>query len=82
MMQGYEQKMKEKRREIVTLAWLTAALSRQKKLPRLESLLAETEKENRKKTAEEAKQEFIELLQRLGGEENEHAGELGSKDRG
>jgi len=54
-------------RERVELAWVTAALSRQKKLPRLERLLKPEARKRAMRTPEQARAEFEELKERLGG---------------
>ncbi len=49
-------------------AWLSAALERQKRLPRLKALLNRKQTEQKYKTPEEAKEELQELISRLGGD--------------
>lgn len=54
-------------RDRIELAWATAALSRQKKLPRLEKLLKPEGRKRALRDPEEARREFEELKERLGG---------------
>ncbi|WP_374711538.1 hypothetical protein [Symbiobacterium terraclitae] len=60
-------RMEQGARERVELAWATAALSRQKKLPRLEKLLKPETRKRTLRDPEEARREFEELKERLGG---------------
>lgn len=59
MAEGYKWRQEQRQQELTVLAWSTAALMRQKKLPRLERLLKKGE--GQKKTAEEARREWEEL---------------------
>lgn len=54
-------------RERVELAWAVAALTRQRKLPRLEKLLKPETRKRALRDPEEARREFEELKERLGG---------------
>jgi len=66
MAEGYRWRQEQRQQELTVLAWTTAALIRQKKLPRLERLLKSPESERHKKTAEEARREWEELQKEFG----------------
>lgn len=61
---GYRWRQEQRQQELTVLAWMTAALMRQKKLPRLEKLLKQEKKEEQK-SADERRREFEELLRDL-----------------
>lgn len=63
MLAGYRWAQEQRQRELTQQAWLIAALSRQKKLPELERLLAGKRPDNR--TPEERRQDWEELKRRL-----------------
>lgn len=66
MAEGYRWRQEQRQQELTVLAWTTAALMRQKKLPRLERLLKPSKSEEKNKSAEERRKEFEELMREFG----------------
>lgn len=64
MAEGYRWRQEQRQQELTVLAWTTAALMRQKKLPRLEKLLKPFRKQE--KSSEELQQEWEELRKEFG----------------
>ena len=64
MAEGYRWRQEQRQQELTVLAWTTAALMRQKKLPRLEKLLKPFGKQE--KLSEELQQEWEELRKEFG----------------
>jgi len=56
MVEAYQRTQTNKRNDLVTLAWLTASLSRQQKMPALKSLLIE---EKPKVSKEQAPEQMV-----------------------
>jgi hypothetical protein len=60
-------RLERQSRDRVELAWATALFSRQKRLPPLERVLKPAQRERTMRTPEQARAEFEELKERLGG---------------
>lgn len=65
MIEAYKVRRKLMDNDITTNAWLTAMFYRQKRLPRLERFLHKTKKRKSKKSIEQARKEYYELVQRF-----------------
>jgi len=69
--EGYKVRRQIADNDITTNAWLTAAFSRQKRLQKLEKFLHKFPSQKKKKSVEQARKEYYELLERFnqkGGE--------------
>jgi hypothetical protein len=63
--EGYTLKQKEKRQALISLAWYIEAFARQKRLPRLEKLLKDTDKKQQTRQ-EMTKSDMIEIARNKG----------------
>lgn len=65
MFEGYSQKQLEKKQELLSLAWYIEAFSRQKRLPKLEKILRQTNKKQKQKK-QITKTELIQIAKSKG----------------
>lgn len=65
MFEGYSQKQLEKKQELLSLAWYIEAFSRQKRLPKLEKILRQTNK-TKKQNKSLSKNELIQIAKSKG----------------